>query len=362
MLTRKRIKTSSVIQGLQSTPKKYSFTQAVKLVECHYSHAYCTHKINPFELFDINTPPHLEPIRFTTTQKLIFPESDITNISKIKVGKVNKWQIQTSFMGLTGPSGVLPFHYSELVNDRKKKRDNALLQFFDYFNHRSISLFYQASVKYHYPIEFERRNKDLANIKDTFTIALLSLCGLGTEKTRNRMLLNDLSIAYYSGLFSQRTRTKFGLKSILSDYFNVKVNIKEMTGGWCALIDEARTILPSKFNINGNNSILGKTTILGNYAHIPQSKFSVYIGPISYSEIDKYGPGSDNMIKINELIRLYTGPEYKYDIYLKVKFIGSPEPARFGRDQNLTLGWNTWLMSSALERNNKTSEHTLKIK
>jgi len=362
MLTRKRLKKSSVINGLQSEPKKYSFTQAVKLLECHYSHAYSTNTINPFELFDINTPPHLEPIRFSTKQNLIFPESDISKISEIKVGKLNKWQIQTTFMGLTGPSGVLPYHYSELVNNRKKKRDNALLEFFDYFNHRSISLFYQASVKYNYPVEFERKNRDLTRISDTFTVALLSLCGLGTSKTRNRMLLNDLSVVYYCGLYSQRTRTKFGLKSILSDYFNVNINIKEMTGGWCSLINEARTILPSKFNKAGNNSILGKTTILGCYAHMPQSKFSIYIGPVAYSEINKFAPGSENIIKINELIKLYIGPEYKYDIFLKVKFTGSPEPAKFSSGKNLKLGWNTWLLSTSVARNCETSEQILKIK
>lgn len=362
MLTTKRIKKTSVIQSLQTDSKRFSFVQSVKLIECHYAHNYSTKNINVYDLINLNTPPHLEPVRFTSVQKLIFPETDISSIKQIKTGKNDKWEIEVSFMGLTGPSGILPFHYSELVNERSKQKDHALKTYFDYFNHRTISLFYQASVKYNYPIEFERRNKDLRNINDTFTNALLSLCGLGTEKVRNRMLLDDLSIAYYSGLFSQTNRTQYGLKSILSDYFNVPVKIEEFTGGWCRLLDESKTALPSKFDKKGNNTELGITTVLGGYANIVQSKFSIHVGPINYDEIDDFEPDSDNIKKLKELTKLYIGPEHKFDIYLKVNFPKKPQPVAFGRAENLTLGWNTWLMSELSPQSNTSNEYTLKIK
>ncbi len=362
MLTTKRIKKTSVIQALQSDSKKFSFIQSVKLIECHYAHSYSTENINLYDLINLNTPPHLEAVRFSTVQRLVFPETDIAHIKQIKTGKSDKWEIQISFMGLTGPSGVLPYHYSELVNERSKQKDYALKTFFDYFNHRSISLFYQASVKYNYPIEFERRNKNLRNINDTFTNALLSLCGLGTEKLRNRMLVNDLSIAYYSGLFSQTTRTKYGLKSILSDYFKVTIKIEEVTGGWCRLIDESRTCLPGIFNKKGTNTQLGKTTILGSFANIAQSKFSIHIGPVPYSQINDFSPESDNIKKLNELTTLYIGQEHKFDLYLKVIFPKKPKPVCFGRSENLTLGWNTWLMSKPTSNSVTPSEYTLKIK
>lgn len=362
MLTTKRIKKTSVIQALQSESKNFSFVQSVKLIECHYVHNYSTKNINIYDLINLNTPPHLEPIRFSTIQKLIFPETDISNIKQIKTGDNDKWEIQISFMGLTGPSGILPYHYSELVNERTKQKDYALKTFFDYFNHRTISLFYQASVKYNYPIEFERRNQNFNNINDTFTNALLSLCGLGTDKTRNRMFLNDLSIAYYSGLFSQTNRTQYGLKSILSDYFDVPVRIEEFTGGWCKLLKESQTYLPSKFDKKGNNSELGKTAVLGGYANIPQSKFSIHIGPVNYNQIDDFSPDSDNIKKLYDLTKLYIGPEHKFDIYLKVIFPKKPQPVAFGRSENLTLGWNTWLMSQSTSKTNTSTEYTLKIK
>lgn len=362
MLTTERIKKNTLIHQLQTDSKLFSFTQAVKLIECHYAHEYSTASVNVYDLININTPPHLESVRFCTEQRLVFPESDIASIRQMKTKDSSKWLISVNFMGITGPSGVLPYHYSELVNERSKKKDYALKTFFDYFNHRSISLFYQASIKYNYTIEFERRNKNLIDIKDQFTNSLLSLCGLGTSHTRNRLLLSDLTIAYYSGLFSQTLRTRHGLKSILSDYFGLRVEIDEFTGGWCRLIDDALTRLPSIFDKQGQNTQLGRTTLLGQFASIPQSRFSIHVGPIDYNRIDDFSPGSANIQKLKELTQLYIGPEHKFDISLRVIFPSKPKPVGFNRTEKLTLGWNTWLMSDKKPNSETPQEYILKIK
>ena len=77
-------------------------------------------------------------------------------------------------MGLTGPSGVLPRHYTELLykieRDVRTPEKHALRDWFDLFNHRFVSLFYRAWEKYRFYIPFERGDYDGAE-PDPFTSA-----------------------------------------------------------------------------------------------------------------------------------------------------------------------------------------------
>ena len=81
-------------------------------------------------------------------------------------------------MGLTGPLGVLPHAYTELLLDRIRQKDTALRDFLDLFHHRIISLFYQAWEKYRFTIAYERGERD------RFSHHLLDLIGLGTRACR----------------------------------------------------------------------------------------------------------------------------------------------------------------------------------
>src|SRR4029077_1035792 len=95
-----------------------------------------------------------------------------------------------AFMGLTGPSGMLPRHYTELLIRLEKEEKGpercALRDWFDLFNHRIISLFYRAWEKYRFYIPYERKEYSLGE-PDAFTRALLSLIGLGTPRLRDRL-------------------------------------------------------------------------------------------------------------------------------------------------------------------------------
>src|SRR4051812_39903653 len=95
-----------------------------------------------------------EVCRFESHASLAFPPSAIHAITETKQKPVPV-QLTVAFMGLFGEEGVLPAWYTERIIARKLQRDGVLEAFLNLFNHRVISLFYQAWQKHRPAIQYE---------------------------------------------------------------------------------------------------------------------------------------------------------------------------------------------------------------
>lgn len=363
MSTKGRRKNTSVISKLAEQPYDYPFLQAVRLLER-------SAMLGDNGKYDFNkqpvaqfTPPNTEAIRFHSTQTLHFSSSQISKITESKSSKNNKkWDMSVNFMGLTGAQGVLPFHYSEMILKRLKMKDQSLSHFFDLFNHRTISLFYQASNKYKLPIEYERKklNPPTTKQRDNHSQILLSLIGLGTKNLNDRLYIRDESLFYYSGLLSQQVKTTSGLKQILRSYFNIPVEINEFVGQWQELIEDVRTRLPGRENPAGQNNCLGRSVMLGRKGWFAQGKINIILGPLSKDQLKIFSPGTKALKSLNEIVQLYAGMEYSYDFIIKVKRSDIPDKIQLSSKQQPVMGWNTWL--STRSRTSLNNDETLDIK
>src|SRR5262249_12446260 len=90
--------------------------------------------------------PGREVARFRARQSLAFPPSSVHELERPK-DPDGPPEMTVAFLGLTGPSGVLPRVYTELLMERRRAGDRTPTAFFDVFNHRAISLFYRAWEK-----------------------------------------------------------------------------------------------------------------------------------------------------------------------------------------------------------------------
>ena len=341
-------KNTSVIDSLQADPERFSFVQLVRLLELssyyrepNAGQKFATNSIARF------SPPQRECIRFLNNQTLAFSESEVSKV--IQTGgtvELNQWRVYTRFLGLSGAHGVLPWHYSRLVMERIKQKDFTLEHFFNLFNHRSISLFFQASVKYRLPLEFERKRQKANNISasnDCISQILRSLAGMGTRGLEQRLSLPDETILFYGGLFSQQVRSASGLQQILSSYFKVPVCIEEFLGRWQDLIDDVRSRLPDKQNTKGQNVCLGRNSMLGKRGWFAQGNLRVVLGPVTGEQFRKFTPGSSALKSLNELVRLYIGIENDFDIKILVDRASVPDKVTLKRGNPPVMGWNTWL-------------------
>ncbi len=125
-------------------------------------------------------PPRVEPVRFRAHLSLSFPPSSIHEILRPSEDRPTP-ELTQPFLGLVGPSGVLPRHYTELLcrlkREEKGPEAGALRDWLDIFHHRLTSLFYRAWEKYRFPLAFER-GEDERPEPDLFTRTLYSLIGL----------------------------------------------------------------------------------------------------------------------------------------------------------------------------------------
>ena len=350
-------KNTSISQQLIETPHKYGFYQTVRLLERitkmgdqnqvnDKNHLFG----NPVARF---VPPNSEAVRFHTNQTLRFSSSEIAKISNKRKKHApetsNQWHLFVNFMGLTGTQGVLLYHYTELILQRLKLKDETLMNFLDLFNHRTISLFYQSATKYRLPIEYERKKLNPPRIekRDSHTQALLSLIGLGTGHLNDRLYTRDESLLYYSGLFSHQIRTASGLKQILEHHFGVPITIKEFVGQWQELIDDVRSKLATREHPLGQNISLGKSAMLGRRGWFAQGKVRIIIRPQNKKQAQIFALNTKALYAMNEIVKLYLRLEHDYDYIIRVKRRDTLDKAKLDPKNPPVMAWNTWLVSNS---------------
>lgn len=367
MSTQSWRKDSSVVEQLLSAPHAYSFFQAVRLIERSVYQESTNLALggrlqNTRNSIASFAPPATEVLRLHSHQSFKFPEAEIQSLERgTGSNSTVQWSMFVNFMGLTGCMGVMPYHYTELILQRLKLKDETLVHFLDLFNHRTLSLFYQASTKYHLPIEYERKklNPGIKKQRDMQTQTLLSLIGLGTRGLQERLQIKDESLLFYSGLFTQQVRTSNGLKQILQDYFDIPVHIQEFVGQWQELIPDIRTRLGSKRMPKGQNARLGQSVMLGHKGWFAQGKIRISLGPLNREQFYKFAPGTKALKALNDMVRLYVGIERDYEFIIEVKRRDIPPKITLKKGASPIMGWNTWLSNS--EKPAQVNEEILKI-
>ncbi len=314
-------------------------------------------------------PPGQEVVRFKAHASLSFPPSSIANLVPPTAG-VPVPAMTVPFLGLTGPSGVLPRHYTELLlrieKELKTPEKYALRDWLDLFNHRLLSLFYRAWEKYRFDVTYGRRAA--GGESDLFSHVLLSLVGLGTPALQNRLRVvscwdsgaqrkervlarvENLTLAYYGGLLAHRPRTAIGLEALLHDYFRLPVRVQQFQGHWVRLEESKQSRLgdPSGYAVLGSNAVVGERV------WDVQGKIRLCVGPLTYDQYRDLLPDREpfperkSFFALAHMVRFYVGAELTFDVQLVLHPDEVPEcQLAEGTADGPQLGWNTWLQSQS---------------
>lgn len=352
---------SGVERLLFDEPYAFDFFQAVRLLE----------RIRPESRpVGHDSLPRKESVRFRALLSLSFPPSTVNDLEP----RIEKPPLMTvAFLGLTGPSGILPRHYTERLmreaREAKGPEKFASRDWFELFNHRLISLFYRAWEKYRFFIPYERQAGKHGEL-DPFSQMLFSLVGLGMKPLRDRFRVSvrvvrddeehrkdlarieELALLHYSGYLSHYPRSAVALEAMLNDFFQLPMGLIQFQGQWLPLGEESRSRLGGP-----TNNRLGRDMVVGSRVWDVQSKFRLRIGPVGYVRFREFLPDrapiprSKALFLLSQLVRMYVGPGVDFDVQLVLRAEEVPPCVLAGPGADpVRLGWNTWLSCLPFDR------------
>lgn len=360
-------KNAALIEQLQQEPHRFAFFQAVRLLERAARQQTLREKKFAQVPVGQDAPPSREALRFRAQPSLSFRGADIDRIEIIDTveqqdleAPQQQWQMLVNLFGLFGSTGVLPFHFSELITQRLRLKDRALLDFLDVLNHRSLSLYFQAWAKYRLPVVYERNHAgetgSLKNDSDIFTHIQSALIGLGTSHLGQRLAVPDVALLGFSAHLARGRPSAPTLARVLRHYFQLPIEVDQFIGLWQGLPEDMQSRLPGPECPRGLNNRIGMNLILGRQCWDVQSKFRVRIDDLDYPEFVDIAPGSEKLAAMKAMIRFFAGTEFDFDIEISIDQRKLP---RLGLGQiavvagvkidgaKLMLGWNCLMEAPA---------------
>lgn len=247
------------------------------------------------------------------------------------------------FMGMTGPSGVLPRPYTEMLIDRRNQfRDVTAHRFLDMFTHRAVALFYQAWRKHRFYLPYE------ASQNDRFSRNILDLIGVGLANLQRRLEslgggIPDRFLIHYAGLLTQRPIPPVNIAALIRGYFGIEATIRSFVGHWVPLPVTEQSAL------DGRPCRLGRTAFIGERLWDRQTKMRIELGPLSREEFARFLPGQPGLNALRQLAQFCVGLTLDCDLKLILRKDAIPHPVlgyEKAKQIPLQLGYSAWLNTS----------------
>jgi len=204
--------------------------------------------------------PVQEAFRVGQCANMAFAPREISAIS-MENGKVN---LELFGLGIWGPQGAMPLHFSELAYSRSEAYDNTLIDFVNIFHHRALSLLYRAWFLSQDTASLDRK------YDERFSFYIGSLIGIDAQELEHSHLPPHARLASSSHLIRE-SRNPEGIIGALHYYFQVPVRMEEFAEQWIRLDKCDQTILGD----DACAMLLGDGAILGNTVRDCQHKFKL---------------------------------------------------------------------------------------
>lgn len=307
---------TSALDQVQKAPWRYGFLNLMRRVDAQLCEA------SPSSSWQ----PQMEKFRLGQTPTMTFAPREIAQVKWLE----GRLHLSLYSLGLWGPNGPLPLHFTELALNRSESRhDPTLVDFSNIFHHRWLTQFWQAW----------RCGQSAGGgldkpEHDRFGFYIASLSGQDLQESTESPLLDHVRLAASAHLVRE-SRNPDGLAATLANYFSVPFEIEEFTLQWISVAENEIT----RIGAPAQSSVIGNGALIGQAVPDMQYKFRLIIGPLELEEYLRFLPRGKNLPALAELVRAFIGFEFCWEIELQLKPFSAPSAVLGGMQR---LGWTTW--------------------
>lgn len=315
------------LERLERAPWEFDLFEAMRVIEAaHPGRARIGEARRPAD----------EPVRFAQEPSLAFAPSALAAFEPATATRPPR--LVQRVLGLFGPNGALPIHLTDWARDRARNHgDSAFVRFVDVFHHRMLALFYRAWAQGQPAVSLDRPRQDY------FGRRLAALCGLGAASLRERDEAPDFAKLAHAGVFGRQVRSAECLEVVLGSYFRVPVRIEEFVGHWLRIAPGQRSSLGRREGF----ARLGEDAVIGERTWHAQSRFRVVLGPLSFSDYERFLPRGRSARALHDLVKLYVGLEHSWEVKLVLK---KQEVPLAWLGNSVWVGWSSWLGARLTDR------------
>ncbi|MCP5528189.1 MAG: type VI secretion system baseplate subunit TssG [Verrucomicrobiales bacterium] len=338
-----RASENPLVRRLVANPHGFEFFQAVRLLEASKPSA---------PRVGVSVSPRGEAVRLGQVASLCFPPTDLADL--LEDVEEKRHTLLVHAFGLLGPHGPLPNVVTNHVIGRLLKKDSALLDFVNLFNHRLLGFLYRTWAAANKAVDHDRacsphklHDQETCRQGPRFRAYLGCLAGrrADSEVTDDHVL--EDALLYYSGRLSGPVANAEGLKDIVEGFFGVPANVEMFRPCWLPIPAASRWRLGDS-PLTGR---LGVNTVLGEKVLDRQATFRLILGPLDKSSYDRllppaFGAGPRaglSFERLCTLVRRYTQDRFFWDVEY---VLSGRELPPFELDRGRRLGFDTWLRGS----------------
>lgn len=367
-----------LLRRLAERPWEFDFFQAVYLLGLFQEDV-----VEP----GAQGPPGREAARFRARNHIGFAASQIQDIQPESTTADNGQgasggppEMVVNFLGLQGPSGVLPEHYTILIQRMERDKDNpertAFRAWLDLFNHRLTSFFYRTWAKYRPGVALVSGFCRRPGGHDQPTEAMLAVAGKGMLPVRGLVgrapdddpahdlqrpgcpplpPFDDRFLIIHGASLGRRVRTAGGLRALLADYLGAPVEVEQFMAFWTHMDEETQVCLSvprAQERARSGFGGLGEGATLGRRFLDRQGRVRLRIGPLDRGSFRQFIPaarrGAEALTPplhriVRDLALLYLPPGVGFDMRLVAAAGAVPAPILGG--DTPVLGVSLWLRS-----------------